>query len=73
MSLSKDYLVYNFFKQHNLETSTGSGMLLRPKVLESCIRNLSDILTIPMTVKMRMGAYKDENVAHELVSKFDLI
>lgn len=43
-------------------------MLLRPKVLESCVRNLSDILTIPMTVKMRMGAYKDENVAHELVS-----
>ncbi|XP_066159076.1 tRNA-dihydrouridine(47) synthase [NAD(P)(+)]-like isoform X2 [Euwallacea fornicatus] len=44
----------------------GSGLLLRPKILESCVTNLSDILSIPMTIKTRTGAYKDENVAHEL-------
>ncbi|CAG9771897.1 unnamed protein product [Ceutorhynchus assimilis] len=48
----------------------GSGLLLRPKILESCVRNLSDILTIPLTVKTRTGAYKDENIAHELAPKF---
>ncbi|KAJ8920674.1 hypothetical protein NQ315_004813 [Exocentrus adspersus] len=48
----------------------GSGLLRRQKVLESCIRNLSDILTVPLTVKTRTGVYNDENIAHILAPKF---
>ncbi|KAJ8978431.1 hypothetical protein NQ317_019670 [Molorchus minor] len=48
----------------------GCGLLRRQRVLESCIRNLSDILTIPLTVKTRTGIYKDESVAHLLAPKF---
>lgn len=45
----------------------GCGLLRRPKVLESCIRSLSQILTIPLTVKTRIGVYNNENIAHTLV------
>lgn len=45
----------------------GSGLLRRQKVLESCVRNLSDILAIPLTVKTRTGVYSNENIAHVLV------
>ncbi|KAL3282482.1 hypothetical protein HHI36_005665 [Cryptolaemus montrouzieri] len=44
----------------------GCGLLRRNKVLESCIKNLSQILTIPLTVKMRTGVYSDERIAHKL-------
>ncbi|XP_023025578.1 dihydrouridine synthase 3 [Leptinotarsa decemlineata] len=47
----------------------GCGLLRRPKVLESCVQNLSDILPIPLTIKMRMGVYNNENVAHILAPK----
>ncbi|XP_076270590.1 dihydrouridine synthase 3 isoform X1 [Rhynchophorus ferrugineus] len=48
----------------------GSGLLCRNRVLESCVRNLSDILHIPMSVKTRTGVYKDENIAHSLAPRF---
>ncbi|XP_030746713.1 tRNA-dihydrouridine(47) synthase [NAD(P)(+)]-like [Sitophilus oryzae] len=48
----------------------GSGLLNRNKILESCVKNLSDVLTIPMTVKTRTGVYKDNSVAHILAPKF---
>ncbi|KAL1490277.1 hypothetical protein ABEB36_012998 [Hypothenemus hampei] len=48
----------------------GTGLLLRPKVLESCLKNLSDIISVPLTVKSRTGVYKDENIAHDLAPKF---
>ncbi|XP_018577352.1 tRNA-dihydrouridine(47) synthase [NAD(P)(+)]-like [Anoplophora glabripennis] len=48
----------------------GSGLLRRQKVLESCVRNLSDMLTIPLTVKTRTGVYNNENIAHILAPKF---
>ncbi|KAJ8972171.1 hypothetical protein NQ314_000299 [Rhamnusium bicolor] len=48
----------------------GCGLLRRQRVLESCVRNLSDILTIPLTVKTRTGVYNTENVAHILAPKF---
>ncbi|KAG5900005.1 hypothetical protein JTB14_009091 [Gonioctena quinquepunctata] len=47
----------------------GCGLLRRPKVLESCVKNLSDILPIPLTVKMRTGVYNNENLAHILAPK----
>lgn len=48
----------------------GCGLLRRPKVLELCIRNLSDVLSIPLTVKTRTGVYSNENIAHNLLPKF---
>ncbi|KAF7269204.1 hypothetical protein GWI33_017670 [Rhynchophorus ferrugineus] len=48
----------------------GSGLLCRNRVLESCVRNLSDILHMPMSVKTRTGVYKDENIAHSLAPRF---
>ncbi|GJQ81466.1 hypothetical protein Trydic_g14622 [Trypoxylus dichotomus] len=48
----------------------GCGLLRRPRVLESCIRNISDVLSIPLTIKTRMGVYNNENIAHNLVPKF---
>ena len=45
----------------------GCALLRRPRVLESCIRNLSQIVTIPVTVKTRTGVYSSENIAHTLV------
>lgn len=45
----------------------GCGMLRRPKVLENCIRNLSQVLSVPLTAKLRTGVYSNENIAHKLV------
>lgn len=50
----------------------GSALIRRPNVLESIIRSCSSVLgDIPFTVKTRTGVYKDKNVAHELVPKFE--
>lgn len=48
----------------------GCGLLRRTKVLEACITNLSQILTIPLTVKTRTGVYTSEKIAHTLVHDF---
>lgn len=45
----------------------GCGLLRRTKVLESCVRNLSQILTIPLTIKTRTGVYSNDSIAHKLV------
>lgn len=50
----------------------GSGLLRRQNVLEQCVRNMSNVLTIPLTVKTRMGVYTNTNIAHTLVSNFVL-
>lgn len=49
-------------------SGAGSGLLNRPRILESCIRNLSCMLDVPLTVKTRTGVYSNENVAHTFVS-----
>lgn len=48
----------------------GCGLLRRQRVLESCVRNLSQVLTIPLTLKTRTGVYSDEKLAHILVIFF---
>lgn len=48
----------------------GCGLLKRQKVLESCVRNLAQIIDIPLTVKTRTGIYKDEKIAHKLAPSF---
>ncbi|KAK9870467.1 hypothetical protein WA026_008026 [Henosepilachna vigintioctopunctata] len=48
----------------------GCGLLRRSKVLECCIKNLSQILTIPLTIKTRTGVYSNEKVAHKLAPNF---
>lgn len=45
----------------------GCGLLRRTRVLESCVRNVSQVLTIPLTVKTRTGVYSNESIAHTLV------
>lgn len=45
----------------------GCGLLRRPRVLEACVRSLSNVLTIPLTVKTRTGVYSNESIAHNLV------
>lgn len=45
----------------------GSGLLRRQKVLESCVRNLSDVLSVPLSIKTRTGVSSGENIAHKLV------
>lgn len=48
----------------------GSGMLNRLNVLESVVKSVSQVLTIPLTVKTRMGVYMDKPIAHDLMPKF---
>ncbi|KAF5287080.1 hypothetical protein FQA39_LY16065 [Lamprigera yunnana] len=48
----------------------GCGLLRRPRVLEACIRSLSQVLNIPLTVKTRTGVYSTESIAHDLIPKF---
>lgn len=50
------------------QSGGGSGMLNRPRVLETSIKCLSDVLNVPLTVKTRTGVYSKENVAHTFVS-----
>lgn len=50
----------------------GSALIRRPNVLEAIVRGCSTVLNeTPFTVKTRTGVYKDKNVAHELVPKFE--
>ncbi|XP_048511157.1 tRNA-dihydrouridine(47) synthase [NAD(P)(+)]-like isoform X2 [Athalia rosae] len=48
----------------------GSGMLNKSNVLEITIKSISQVLSIPLTVKTRMGVYMDKPVAHNLTPKF---
>uniref|UniRef100_A0A1Y1MC14 tRNA-dihydrouridine(47) synthase [NAD(P)(+)] n=1 Tax=Photinus pyralis TaxID=7054 RepID=A0A1Y1MC14_PHOPY len=48
----------------------GCGLLRRPRVLEACVRSLSQVLSIPLTVKTRTGVYSTESIAHDLIPKF---
>lgn len=48
----------------------GCGMLRRPKMLETCIKSLNQVLSVPLTVKLRTGVYSNENIAHKLVGCF---
>lgn len=46
----------------------GCGLLRRQNVLEMCVRSMSTVLSMPLTLKTRMGVYSDTNIAHTLVS-----
>ncbi|XP_012280837.1 tRNA-dihydrouridine(47) synthase [NAD(P)(+)]-like [Orussus abietinus] len=48
----------------------GSGMLNRLNVLETVIKSVSQVLSIPLTVKTRTGVYMDKPIAHNLMPKF---
>ncbi|TRY63255.1 hypothetical protein TCAL_02609 [Tigriopus californicus] len=45
----------------------GSGLMGRKKPLEVMIRAMTQILTRPLTVKMRTGIYMDKKIAHTLI------
>lgn len=48
----------------------GSGLLLRNKKLEVCLKSMKTVLNVPLTVKCRSGVTKDHNIAHDLVPMF---
>ncbi|XP_076652840.1 dihydrouridine synthase 3 [Halictus rubicundus] len=48
----------------------GSGMLNRLNVLETVIKSVSQVLSIPLTIKTRTGVYIDKPIAHNLIPKF---
>jgi len=48
----------------------GSGLLLRSKKLEVCLKSMKTVLNVPLTVKTRSGVNKDQNIAHSLIPMF---
>ncbi|KZC04502.1 PREDICTED: tRNA-dihydrouridine(47) synthase [NAD(P)(+)]-like [Dufourea novaeangliae] len=48
----------------------GSGMLNRLNVLETVVKSVSQVMSIPLTVKTRTGVYIDKPIAHNLIPKF---
>lgn len=48
----------------------GCGMLGRTSILETTVKSVSDVLTVPLTVKTRTGIYMDRPIAHNLMPKF---
>ncbi|KAK7865586.1 hypothetical protein R5R35_010117 [Gryllus longicercus] len=52
------------------QQGAGSGLLRRERILESVVRSMSEVLTVPLTVKLRTGVSNNKNIAHTLVPKF---
>jgi len=48
----------------------GSGLLLRSKKLEVCLKSMKTVLDCPLTVKTRSGVNKDQNIVHSLIPMF---
>jgi len=44
----------------------GSGLMGRRRPMEAIVRSMSQLLTCPLTVKMRTGIYSDKHIAHEI-------
>lgn len=49
---------------------SGSGLLLRSKKLEVCLKSMRTVLNVPLTVKTRSGVSKDQNITHDLIPMF---
>lgn len=48
----------------------GSGLLLRSKKLEVCLKSMRSVLNVPLTLKCRSGISKDQNITHNLIPMF---
>ena len=48
----------------------GSGLLRREKVMKSIVKCMSEVMTIPLTVKTRTGIEIGKNIAHNFMSQF---
>jgi len=44
----------------------GSGLMGRRRPMEAIVRSMSQLLSCPLTVKMRTGIYSDKHIAHEI-------
>jgi len=44
----------------------GSGLMARKRPMENIVRSMSEILSKPLTLKMRTGIYSDKSTAHEI-------
>jgi len=49
----------------------GSGLMIRNRPVEVIARTMSNIMSRPLTIKMRTGVYKDKNIAHNLFPKLE--
>jgi len=47
----------------------GSGLMPRKKPLEVMVRAMTQILDVPLTLKMRTGVYADKRIAHTIIPK----
>jgi len=47
----------------------GSGLMARNRPIETISRTMANIMSRPLTIKMRTGIYKDKNIAHNLFPK----
>eukprot|EP00735_Rhodelphis_limneticus_P001293 TRINITY_DN1187_c0_g1::TRINITY_DN1187_c0_g1_i1::g.17224::m.17224 TRINITY_DN1187_c0_g1::TRINITY_DN1187_c0_g1_i1::g.17224 ORF type:complete len:681 (-),score=142.33,sp/Q96G46/DUS3L_HUMAN/43.41/1e-176,Dus/PF01207.12/1.8e+03,Dus/PF01207.12/1.1e-53,zf-CCCH/PF00642.19/0.027,zf-CCCH/PF00642.19/0.06,zf-CCCH/PF00642.19/3.9e+02,ketoacyl-synt/PF00109.21/0.0071 TRINITY_DN1187_c0_g1_i1:21-2063(-) len=47
----------------------GAGMMDRPRRVESAVRTMSNILSVPVTIKLRLGPTMDHLIAHKYTPK----
>jgi len=47
----------------------GAGLALKPTRVQGIVRTMSEVLSCPLTVKMRMGYEMDKPTAHKLIPK----
>lgn len=45
----------------------GSGLLRRRSTLETIVRSMSQMLTVPLTIKTRTGVCSDKNISHSFM------
>lgn len=47
----------------------GSALLDRPSRIESIVKAIQGVTTLPLTVKIRTGVYDGKLVAHKIIPK----
>ncbi|ROT65096.1 putative tRNA-dihydrouridine(47) synthase [Penaeus vannamei] len=50
----------------------GSALMRRQSCLEHMVRGMTKVMSIPLTLKMRTGVYRDASVAHSIIEKAKL-
>ena len=44
----------------------GSGLMARKRPMENIVRTMSNLMSKPLTLKMRTGIYSDKSIAHDI-------
>lgn len=53
------------------KAGAGSALMVKQNKLREAVQGLNYATTCPITVKLRTGIYKNKNIAHKLLKKFD--